>query len=305
MAQAEIAANAQRDEEAGTPPATEPARQEAPATDAGQTAEQEDDEDDTEEEEQPAASPAPAAQEAPAESTPSEQPKYSRRDAARFAQERDAAARERDEARQIAARAAAELNDARSKDQHILTQLAEVSGYTRDPDGRFRYENLRDKVVRGTATPDEAQTVAEMTQWQELAGPIYRAAHLQVDRAYAANWNELKDLDGVGDAGLEKLRAAPDAIAGSRELHSMALAAGEAKARARYEGEIASLKAQVKSLKTGQVARAPQPAVANGAAVATGGGWRDKAFSANGLTSDEFDREVRAGKWLGVDLANS
>lgn len=317
MAQAEIAANSQRDqelEEAGNPPA-QPQRQEAqPSGDDGAEDEEEDEGDESEESATAAAaSPAaPAAPEAasaaaPTTTTPAadEQPKYSRRDAARFAQERDTAQREAAEMRRIADTAAAELNTARAADREILTALAEVSGYTLESNGRFRYDNLKDKALQGTATEAERTEVAEMTQWAKLAGPIYRQAEIQVTKAFSVDWNALKDLEGVGDAGLQKLATAPNGVAGAREMHALAYQAGAAKARAEAQSEIARLKAQLKSTKISSVARAPQPAVANGAAVPAGGGFRDRAFNADGTINEDFDREVRAGKWLNVDLSSS
>lgn len=303
MAQTAIAANAQRDEEAGVPLQGEPPRQEAPGTTAdseGEDTEDDEEEDEASPAEQPAPEAAPAASEAP-----TEPPKYSRRDAARFAQERDTAQREATEVRTIAERAQAEVNAMRAADQQILSAMSEVSGYTRDANGRFRYENLRDKVVEGTASEQERQEVAEMTQWHKLAGPIYRAAEAQVTQAFSADWAKLKDLEGVGDAGLQKLNQAPNGVAAAREIHTLAYAAGEAKANAAAKATIARLQSEVKSLKNGKVANLPQPAVTNGAAVATNGSWREKAFNPDGSLNDDFDKEVRAGKWLGVDLSQS
>jgi hypothetical protein len=299
MDQAAIAANAQRDEEAGIPFA-QPEQQEA------QDGESDDDEQEDDADEQEAA-PAAQAQEAeaaqPSETPPGEQPKYSRRDAARFAAELEVKAREAAEAREIAQKAQAELTAARASDQHVLTQLAEISGFTVEANGRTKYANLSDKVIRGTATEAERREVAEMTQWHELAKPIYRAAEREVSNAFATDWKALKDLEGVGEAGFEKLNKAPNSVAGARELHAMAYAAGESRARKELETTISRLKAELKSAKLGVVTHAPQPAVANGAAVPGGASFRDRAFNADGTLNEDFDREVRAGKWLGVDLA--
>lgn len=307
MEQSAIAANAQRDEEAGTP-AEPPVRQEAPNTTAAGEDEDEDD-DDTEEDEVAASEPAATAPEVaePAPSdTPTEPPKYSRRDAARFAAEAETHKRDAAEARQIAARAQAEVNAMHGSDLEIMTALGEISGYTRDSSGRFKYEVLRDKVVEGTATDEERQEVAEMTQWHKLAGPIYRQAESQVTRTISADWSKLKDLEGVGDKGLEKLNQAASPTEGVRQVHAMAYAAGAAKAKAEADQTIATLRAQLKSAKIGAVAGAPQPAVANGAAVPAGGSFLDRAIDPKtGLPNEDFDREVRAGKWLGVDLSQT
>jgi hypothetical protein len=302
MAQAEIAANAQRDEEAGVPP--EPTvRQEAQQPEPEPAGDEDEDTDEDEESEEEPASPAPAAPEA--EAAPAEPVKYSRRDAARFASELEVSKREAAEAKTIADRAQTELNAARAADQHILNQLAEVSGYVKESNGQTRYANLDYKSKRGTATDEERRELAEMTQWHELAGPIYRAAEVQVTRAFSVDWQALKDLEGVGDKGLQKLASAPNGVAGAREMHALAYAAGQTAAKTQYEAQIARLKAENKSLKNGTVTRAPQPAVANGAAVPAGGGWRDRAFNADGSLNEDFDREVRAGKWLGVNLGDN
>jgi hypothetical protein len=304
MDQAAIAANAQRDEEAGTPP-PQTARQEATAADDASTDEDDDeaDEDDSDAE----AAPADQAQEVtpPDPTTPSEPPKYSRRDAARFAAELEQRTKDLADAQAIVARAQGELNAHRAADQHVLTQLAEISGYTVEANGRFKVDNLRAKNDRGLATDAERQEIAEMLQWAELAGPIYRAAEVQVTKAFSTDWNALKDLEGIGDAGLAKLSQAPNGVAGAREMHALAYQAGRKAAKAESDAVVARLRAENKSLKTRAVASAPQPAVLNGHAVPSGGGsFRDRAFKPDGSLNEDFDREVRAGKWLGVDLAN-
>lgn len=299
-----IAANAQRDleaEEASTPPApSTPAAKPTQPADTGDEAEDEEDED---EEETPAES-APASEPEPSEPAPAEPPKYSRRDAARFAEMAQQREREANEARQIAERASAELGAHRASDQTILTALGEISGYTRESNGRFRYENLRDKVVEGTATDEERTEVAEMTQWQKLAGPIYRHAERQITGAFAVDWNKLKDLEGVGESGMQVLNAAENSVKGAAELHRMAFDAGKKAQKQESDQTIAKLRGEIKQLKNGGTSHLPQPAVAGGNAVPATGGWRDRAFGPDGLLTDEFDREVRAGKWLGVDLAN-
>lgn len=194
----------------------------------------------------------------------------------------------------------------KAKDRHILTQLGEVSGYTRDQrSGRFVYELLAEKVLDGTATADERQAAIEMRQWHELAGPIYREAEQQVQRQYSGNWSQLGELEGIGPDNMAQLNTAPDAIAATRAVHSMALKAGEAKAAERYKQQIAKLEAENRSLRRNQLASSPQPATANGSPVPTGAGWRDRAFDANGLLTDDFEKEIRSGKWLGQDLASS
>jgi hypothetical protein len=300
MAQAEIAANAQRDEEAGTPPPQRSPRQEPGP----------DDDDELEDEEgddaaaSPEATPADEAPEAEDAAATPEQPKYSRRDAAKFAAELAQHKKDLAEAQQIVQRAQAEVAAHRAADQHIVTQLAEVSGYTREQNGRFRIDNLKDRAVKNLATAEERQELSEMAQWAELAGPIYREAERQVTRAFSVDWNALKTLEGVGDNGFAKLHQAANGVEGARIMHALAYAAGRKAAQAEAKAEIARAKAEAKSSKLRVLSGAPQPAVANGQAVPSGAGWRDRAFKPDGTLNDDFDREVRAGKWLGVDLSS-
>src|SRR5207302_972519 len=70
-------------------------------------------------------------------------------------------------------------------DQRILRHLQEQSGYTVETNGKFKYENLREKVLSGSATPAEREAVAQMTSWHEFAGPIFKAAEDQVGAAFS------------------------------------------------------------------------------------------------------------------------
>jgi hypothetical protein len=308
MAQAEIAANAQRDietEDAEQIPSASSERQEAPEPEPEPEDDEEDDEED-EEEESDDQQPAPAPEEAPDEPAPDDQPapqpapqqpRYSRRQAARFAAELD-------QTRQQLNQARGHLGYFQSSDQRIREHMLHQSGYVREQNGRTRYENLSEKLLRGTASVEEADEVAQMTSWHEFAGPIYRAAEEQVMGAFVSDWRALRDLEGIGEHGLQKLNSHTSPTAASRELHALALAAGEARATKRFESRIAKLEAENKSLRTGNLARSPQPASSNGAAVATNAGFLARAIDPKtGASTDEFDREVAAGKWLGADLA--
>lgn len=310
MAQAEIAANAERDLEAeqGTPTATSEREESeegdeeeegsgrsegsSPAEQAQEESEDEEESADGEgEEEQPSA-------------TPPEQPKYSRRDAARFATELESTRRERDETRAQLESHRGELAAIKDSDQRIRAHLQKQSGYVREDNGRFRYENLSEKVLKGTATPEEAEEVQQMTAWHEFAGPIFRAAEEQVLGSFAARWNALGELDGIGQDGLKKLNEVKDVTEGAKLVHQLAFAAGETKAKQQYEAKIARLTAENKSLKTKRVAGAPQPASSNGAAVPAKTNVISRMIDPKtGLPNPEFDREVGAGKWLGADLA--
>jgi hypothetical protein len=313
MAQAEIAANAERDlgEEAGTPSAQVEAP-EASEDDAEDEDEAEDDEQSEpaseealdesaesadEEGDDEAEAPTPPPRTAPT----SERPRLSRRGADR---EIERLSTELNQTRQQLQAYGGEVATVRSGDQRILNHLYQQSGYVREQNGRLRYENLSEKVLRGTASVDEADEVAQMTSWQEFARPIYRAAEEHLMSGLAADWSKLRDLDGVGDDGLKRLNAHTSVVAAVRDVHSLAYAAGAAKERKTLEAKIARLQAENKGLKTGNLARSPQPATANGAAVSTRAGFLARAIDpSTGTTTDDMDREVAAGKWLGADLA--
>jgi hypothetical protein len=86
----------------------------------------------------------------------------------------------------------------------------------REANGRFRYENLSDKVLRGTASADEADEVAQMTSWQEFAGPIYHAAVQQVSTGVGAAWRQTMQsavaAEKLEPEIAERLYRAPDPI---------------------------------------------------------------------------------------------
>jgi hypothetical protein len=313
MAQAEIAANAQRDIESGNNPSPSPARQEAqpgaPEEDEedesdesvpGQTPQDDEGEDESEEQEEGETQPEPEAEPVPT----SEQPRYSRRDASRFAAELEATRKTLEAAQSQFNQQQGELAHVRQTDQQIRNHLGEQSGYVRETNGRFRYENLQERVLDGTATAAEAEEVARMRQWHVFAGPIFRAAEEMVTGAFAQDWNGLSGLNGVGAEGLSRLNGAPTPIAASRELHAMAYAAGHQEAKRSADAQISRLRAEIKSLKTSRSANGPQPATSAGAGVASPGGWLSRAIDPKtGLSNPDFDREVSAGKWLGADLS--
>jgi hypothetical protein len=315
LAQAEIAANAERDqEEAELTPTASSARQEAQSETPGEEDESDEDEDaepaeeapdadaDEAEEEEEEEAPKPAPTPAPT----AEGPKYSRRDAARFATELDQTKGQLDQAQAQLRAHQGELGRYRETDTLIRRHLQQQSGYVVEQNGRYRYENLSAKVLEGSATAEEADEVAQMTQWHRFASPIYRAAEDVVLGAFKADWDSLRELEGIGPEGMQKLNKAQSVVQAAREVHALSLAAGEAKAKAKYEAKLAKLQAENKSLKTNSVSRGPQPAVANGQAVPANGSLLQRMIDPKtGLTSAEFDREVASGKWLGVELESA
>lgn len=312
MATAETAANAQRDSEENppaavdrqetAPPETEadgeaaPVAETTPATTAPEEPDDEDDDEPEDDEDEPE-TPAPAAP------TPVEQSKYSRRDAARFAQELTETRETLESTQRELENHRRQFTAQRDGDQRILRHLQKQSGYEVEDNGRFKYENLVDKARRGTATPEESEELAQMTAWHEFAAPIFRFAEESTAAGYATDWKKLGGLDGVGEDGLKKLNAAQNPIKGMQTLHELAFAAGEAKGKDANRATIARLKAEVKSLKTAKVSSSPQPAAAGGAAVPSNGSFMSRAIDPKtGLSNPDFDREVAAGKWIGIDL---
>ena len=312
MAQAEVAANAERDQEAAElTPTARPARQEAQQDPEDEDDSEDDDavpaeeapdadEDESEAEEEAPKSPRPA----PTPPVPAaEGPKYSRRDAARFATELE---QTKGQLNQTAAQLRAhqgEIGRYRETDSLIKRHLQQQSGYVVEGNGRYRYENLSAKVLDGSASAEEADEVAQMTQWHKFASPIYRAAEDVVLGAFKADWDSLRDLEGIGNDGLQRLNKAQTVVQAAREVHNLSLAAGEAKAKAKYEARIAKLQAENKSLKTQTASRGPQPAIPNGSAVPANGSLIERMLDPKtGLPRPEFEREVAAGKWVGVEL---
>jgi hypothetical protein len=309
MAEAEIAANAERDQEAAdaTPTAQSPRQEAQPPEADDEVSEEEEDSvpvEETPDEDEPAEEDADEDEDEEPHPVPvAEQPKYSRRDAARFAADLEARTKELEETRRQLASHQGEVGRYRETDNTIRRHLQQQSGYVTEANGRFRYENLSEKVLKGTATIEEQEEVTQMTQWHEFAAPIFRAAEDLVLGNFKADWDKLKELEGVGAEGQQKLDRAPTTAQAARELHAMAFAAGESKAKQKADATIAKLRAENKSLKTQQVARAPQPATPNGAAVPSNGSLMQRMLDpTTGLPNPEFDREVAQGKWLGVDL---
>jgi hypothetical protein len=106
--------------------------------------------------------------------TPSERRRWTRTQAQRVAAELEAHKGER------AARLAS--------DQRILDHLQQQSGYAKEDNGRSRYENLSERVLKGTATAEEHEEVNGMTAWHEFAQPIYHAAQTEVAAAFGAGF---------------------------------------------------------------------------------------------------------------------
>jgi hypothetical protein len=116
-----------------------------------------------------------------------------------------------------------ELQRVSTADQRILHALPEISGYSKEANDRFRYENLRDKVLKGTASAEERREVNEMTQWHELAAPIYREAERQfqqtqnewlttIGNAWRHQFASAVKAEGLDDAPAERLYKSHDPI---------------------------------------------------------------------------------------------
>jgi hypothetical protein len=219
---ARIAANAQRDLEANGENPLDPAEEEpeapaeseqpaqsatdAPAVEAPESAEAE-----AEDEEPEEAS--------PPESTPqqSQEPTYSRRDAARFKAELDTA-------RTDAQTLRSQLHQHQSSDAAIITQIQQQAGSE-------EYRKLVDKVVQGQATDEERQRASIMQQWRTVAGPIYRQAQVQVTTAWGKAFTAAGQLDGMTDEARGQIMSAADPQQALEAIHKAGIAAGTEKAQ--------------------------------------------------------------------------
>jgi hypothetical protein len=255
MAEAEIAANAQRDVE-----------QEAME---GEVVE--DDEDLVDDDADDAAGDQPE--------TSSEQRRYTRRDAERLAaelaQHRGATA-----ARQAA-------------DERILNHLQHQSGYVREANGRFRYENLSEKVLKGTATPEEAEEVAVATSWQEFASPIYSAAQAQVESGFVNGWR------ASFESAVKAEKLGPEAFQrlwGSRDPIREAIKIGRELERGTQRGGAVRPSAATAHPQH----QAPRSQSRAGAEIATGGA--PAAAFLKAMMEPDFEARAKRGEFLGADL---
>jgi hypothetical protein len=297
---ARIAANAQRDLEANGENPLDPAEEEpeapaeseqpaqsatdAPAVEAPESAEAE-----AEDEEPEEAS--------PPESTPqqSQEPTYSRRDAARFKAELDTA-------RTDAQTLRSQLHQHQSSDAAIITQIQQQAG------SEDEYRKLVDKVVQGQATDEERQRASIMQQWRTVAGPIYRQAQVQVTTAWGKAFTAAGQLDGMTDEARGQIMSAADPQQALEAIHKAGIAAGTEKAQRdmqadakKLQAENQKLKAELSSLKTRQTAAQPQPATPDGASPAAMPKL-PPMFLEDGVTlNPDFEKLASSGKLYGVE----
>jgi len=114
------------------------------------------------------------------------------------------------------ARTRAELEALKASHQRVLAHLTQQSGYVREANGQFRYENLKAKVLHGTATPEEADEVHQMTEWHMFAGPIYAAAEREISSAFSTGFRRSIEStiksEKLDSTAAERLWRAPDPI---------------------------------------------------------------------------------------------
>ena len=303
MDMARIAANAQRDlEAAGENPLDEAEGEETPATDAqpgesateapAEQAPESVDAEQAEEEadEEPAEAP-------PSESTPqpTDEQKYSRRDAARFKTELDTA-------KQTLQQVKAQLAQHQASDSAIITRIVEQAGSEED------YRKLVDKVVAGQASDEERQRANIMQQWRTVAGPIYRQAQQQVTTAWGYAFQAAGQYDGMTDETRQRMNAAVDPQQALETIHAAGLSAGAEQARAqmkadaqKLQAENQRLKAELSSVKSKQAAAQPQPATPDGASPASMPKL-PPMFLEDGVTlNPEFEKLASSGKLYGVE----
>jgi len=282
MREAELAANAQRDQEAGTP-MDEPT-QEEPPIEQGDEAELPD-------EIEPDAEPGPADQAQEQEPPPQTEPKrYSRRDAARLDAELSETTRRLNEH-------TSRIQQYEQTDRAIIGRLAELTG----ADGS--YERLSTRVLDGSATPDERNQVQQMTEWRKVAGPVYRVAQQEVWDAFGKDMTSLKQLEGVTEPVYQELLKAPNPATMLKRVFELGIATGEK----RKASEATRLNAAVTDLRTKSTASKPQPVPASAGAPTNNGRTIDRVMS-EAFTRDEngqlrVNPSFRPEKFTGVDLA--
>src|SRR5713226_3735819 len=160
-----------------TPASTEPPAESPADKPAEQAPESTEESPEAEEPEEP---PEPKAEEP--KSKPGE-PTYSRRDAARFAEELKTAKAELQQTR-------AEFNARQASDASIIQSIQQQAGSDQE------YMQLRDKVRR---TEDEQQRYELMVEWRKVAGPIFGVAQKQMANFMVGAWQAAAKFDGMDD----------------------------------------------------------------------------------------------------------
>ncbi len=304
---ARIAANAQRDlEAAGEDPVAEAEEEKLPETPAStetpvespadkpaETSAPESEGEQPEEEEEPEEPPEPKTEETKPKPKPGE-PTYSRRDAARFKADLDAARTELQQARALA-------QQYQASDSSIITTIREQAGDEREFADLTRKNNL------GQASDQERQRLQIMQQWRTVAGPIYRIAQLQNFEQMVGAWQAAAKFDGMDDTSRQQVLAATDPKLALELIHTAGLRAGEERSKAeaqaeqkKAQAEISRLKAEVSSLKTKVVTTKPQPATPDGASPAAGPKL-PPMLNADGTLNPEFEKLASSGKLYGVE----
>lgn len=120
------------------------------------------------------------------------------------------------------------------------------------------FEALRVKAEGGDW--EAAQQVGVMRQWRQMAGPLYDAARSEVLKAFAADFRELRALEGMDDKSYRALVDATSPVEG----HQRAYEIGKKAAEETSAAKIAALEARVSELQTRGAALGRQPSVGGG-----------------------------------------
>lgn len=205
-----------------------------------------------------------------------DQPRYSRRDAARLA-------RELEQLQNDVARTRGELHARQANDATLMRQIAEQAG----SDAEF--EQLRNTVRR---TPQQQERFETMAQWRAVAGPIYRVAQEQVMQNMSGAFNAAAELGGMTPEMHQQLLRATDAKKALELVHQAGVKTAAA--------EIARLKAEVSSLKTQVTAGKPQPAAPEGLSGAASPRLPSMLLD-DGSLNPEFEKLAKSGRLYGVE----
>ncbi len=222
------------------------------------------------------------------------EPTYSRRDAARFKADLDAARTELQQSRALA-------QQYQASDSSIITTIREQAGDEREFADLTRKNNL------GQASDQERQRLQIMQQWRTVAGPIYRTAQLQNFEQMVGAWQAAAKFDGMDDTSRQQVLAATDPKLALELIHTAGLRAGEERSKAeaqaeqkKAQAEIQRLKAEVSSLKTKVVVTKPQPATPDGTSPAAGPKL-PPMLNPDGTLNPEFEKLAHSGKLYGVE----
>lgn len=269
-------ARAQAIAETGEDPATQDAAEPAPAPATAAPAER------------PAEGEQPDAQEEAGSSPTDAQPKPSRREAARLAEQlTQAEQRTRDLQAKLAEREAADRVVVEKWGGKLGTPEERATLTRKIADSNTPWQDLEQARVR----------LREMDTAQQELAPLYQAIEQQVFSAFVAGLDGLRTLDGMDADAHQAIFKAKSGAEALKLMHTI----GAKAAKAEADETIAALEAKVSELQTKLAASTSQPAAGQGTTPgATGLG----GLMRNGVPTDEAEKLALSGRLLGASLSS-